>query len=95
MLVGFPIALYTTGVVSLIMYAVQRDLFWYRGSMLLLVAGVVRPDGTISLPLVGDLRVTGRTPGQVQAELVQRMATFIKDESAIVTVAPLVPVDIR
>jgi len=47
----------------------------------------VRPDGTISLPLVGDLRVTGRTPGQVQAELVQRMATFIKDESAIVTVA--------
>lgn len=47
----------------------------------------VRPDGTISLPLVGDLRVSGRTPGQVQAELVQRMATFIKDESAIVTVA--------
>jgi len=40
MLVGFPIALYTTGVVSLIMYAVQRDLFWYRGSMLLLFAGV-------------------------------------------------------
>jgi polysaccharide export outer membrane protein len=47
----------------------------------------VRPDGTISMPLVGDLRVAGRTPGQVQAELVQRMATFIKDESAIVTVA--------
>lgn len=46
----------------------------------------VRPDGTISLPLVGDLRAAGRTPGQVRAELVQRMATFIKEEAAIVTV---------
>lgn len=40
MLVGFPIALYTTGVAALVMYAVQRDPFWYRGSMLLLFAGV-------------------------------------------------------
>lgn len=40
MLVGFPIALYTTGVASLVMYAVQRDLFWYRGAMLLLFIGV-------------------------------------------------------
>jgi polysaccharide export outer membrane protein len=47
----------------------------------------VRPDGAISLPLVGDLRAAGRTPGQVRAELAQRMSTFIKEESAIVTVA--------
>ena len=46
----------------------------------------VRPDGTISVPLVGDLRAAGRTPGQVRAELIQRMATFIKEEAAIVTV---------
>lgn len=46
----------------------------------------VRPDGTISVPLVGDLRAAGRTPGQVRADLVQRMATFIKEEGAIVTV---------
>ena len=51
------------------------------------VDATVRPDGAISLPLVGDLRAAGRTPGQVRAELVQRMATFIKEESAIVTVA--------
>jgi polysaccharide export outer membrane protein len=47
----------------------------------------VRPDGTISLPLVGDLRAAGRTPGQVRADLAQRMATFIKEESATLTVA--------
>jgi uncharacterized membrane protein len=40
MLVGFPIALYTTGVASLITYAVQGDLFWYRGAMILLFLGV-------------------------------------------------------
>jgi polysaccharide export outer membrane protein len=48
---------------------------------------IVRPDGTITLPLVGDLRAAGRTPGQVRAEITQRLSTFIKDEAAIVTVA--------
>jgi polysaccharide export outer membrane protein len=50
---------------------------------------IVRPDGTISLPLVGDLRAAGRTPGQVRAELAQRLSTFVKDEAAIVTVSVL------
>jgi uncharacterized membrane protein len=40
MLVGFPIALYTTGVAFLIVYAAQRELFWYRGAMTLLFLGV-------------------------------------------------------
>lgn len=40
MLVGFPIALYTIGVASLIAYAIQRDLFWYRGAMTLLFLGL-------------------------------------------------------
>jgi uncharacterized membrane protein len=40
MLVGFPIALYTTGVAALVMYAIQGDLFWYRGAMTLLFVGV-------------------------------------------------------
>jgi polysaccharide export outer membrane protein len=48
---------------------------------------IVRPDGTITLPLVGDLRAAGRTPGQIRAEITQRLGAFIKDESAIVTVA--------
>jgi polysaccharide biosynthesis/export protein len=48
---------------------------------------VVRPDGTISLPLLGDLHAAGLTPGQVRAEIAKRLSTFVKDESAIVTVA--------
>jgi polysaccharide export outer membrane protein len=48
---------------------------------------IVRPDGTITLPLVGDLRAAGRTPGQLRGEIAQRLATFIKDDAATVTVA--------
>jgi polysaccharide export outer membrane protein len=48
---------------------------------------IVRPDGTITMPLVGDLRAAGRTPGQLRAEITQRLSTFIKDEAATVTVA--------
>jgi polysaccharide biosynthesis/export protein len=47
----------------------------------------VRPDGTISLPLLGDLRAAGQTASQLRAEIATRLATFVKAESAIVTVA--------
>ena len=47
----------------------------------------VRPDGTISLPLLGDLRASGETAGKLRIEITNRLATFIKAESAIVTVA--------
>jgi len=48
---------------------------------------VVRPDGTISMPLVGDLRAAGRTSVQLKDEINTRLKAYIKDESAIVTVA--------
>jgi polysaccharide export outer membrane protein len=48
---------------------------------------IVRPDGTITLPLVGDIHAAGRTSAEVRQELTQRLATFIKDDSAVVTVA--------
>ena len=47
----------------------------------------VRPDGTISLPLLGDLRAAGETATKLRAEIINRLATFVKAESAIVTVA--------
>jgi polysaccharide export outer membrane protein len=47
----------------------------------------VRPDGAISLPLLGDLKAAGRTPSKLRDEIVQRLATFIKEESVTVTVA--------
>jgi polysaccharide biosynthesis/export protein len=47
----------------------------------------VRPDGTISLPLIGDLRAAGRTAAELRTEISQRLRAFIKDEAATVTVA--------
>ena len=47
----------------------------------------VRPDGVITLPLMGDFRAAGRTAEQLRAEIRTRLGTFVKDESAFVTVA--------
>ncbi len=40
---------------------------------------LVRPDGGISFPLVGDLAVAGRTVGAVQAEIATRIEEYIPD----------------
>ena len=48
---------------------------------------IIRPDGTISLPLIGDLKAAGRTPTQLRTEIADRLKAYIKDESATVTVA--------
>jgi len=48
---------------------------------------IVRPDGTITMPLVGDIRAAGRTPADVRDEITTRLKAFVKDESGIVTVA--------
>jgi polysaccharide export outer membrane protein len=45
----------------------------------------VRPDGMITLPLVGEIEAAGRTTGDVRQELTRRLAAYLKD--AIVTVA--------
>jgi polysaccharide export outer membrane protein len=47
----------------------------------------VRPDGTISMPLVGDVAAAGRTPSAVRAEITTRLKSFVKDEALTVSVA--------
>ena len=47
---------------------------------------LVRPDGTITMPLVGDLQVAGKTPSTVKSEISAKLAKYIKD-SDTVTVA--------
>lgn len=47
----------------------------------------IRPDGTITMPLIGDLHAAGRPPSAVKAEITRRLQSFIRDESAIVSVA--------
>ncbi|HSO00154.1 MAG TPA: polysaccharide biosynthesis/export family protein, partial [Candidatus Nanopelagicales bacterium] len=48
---------------------------------------LVRPDGIITMPLLGDIYVAGSTPSQVRAAVQKRMAEYVKDETAVVTVA--------
>jgi polysaccharide biosynthesis/export protein len=45
----------------------------------------VRPDGTITMPLIGDVKAAGKTPAQLTSEIRDRVGRFVKD--AIVTVA--------
>jgi polysaccharide export outer membrane protein len=45
----------------------------------------VRPDGTITVPFVGELRAAGRTTAELQQDVAQRVATLVRD--AVVTVS--------
>lgn len=49
----------------------------------------VRPDGKISLPLVGDIKASGKTPPELQTELRTDLAQFIKDPELTVIVAEI------
>ncbi len=46
----------------------------------------VRPDGTVTLPLIGDLKAAQRTPSQIRAEIKRRLSTFLKDENPAIEV---------
>ena len=47
----------------------------------------VRPDGTVTMPLVGDLTAAGRTPSALRADIESKLKSYIKDDSAKVSVA--------
>jgi polysaccharide export outer membrane protein len=47
---------------------------------------VIRPDGRISLPLVGDLPAAGMTPMALASEIAINLKKFINDPSVTVTV---------
>ena len=48
---------------------------------------IVRPDGGISLPLVGNIQAAGRTPAELEEAILQKLTTYIPD--AVVTVSVL------
>jgi polysaccharide biosynthesis/export protein len=50
---------------------------------------IVRPDGGISFPLVGDLKAAGKSPAELQAEITQRLEAYIPDAVVTVSVAEL------
>jgi polysaccharide export outer membrane protein len=47
---------------------------------------VVRPDGKISLPLIGELPVIGKTAVELQKEIAQRLAHYISEPTVNVIV---------
>ncbi len=49
----------------------------------------VRPDGKISLPLVGEVQAAGKTPPQLEGELRTSMAQFVKNPELTVIVSEI------
>lgn len=39
---------------------------------------LIRPDGTITMPLVGDLKAAGETPSSLKAAIKERLVDFVK-----------------
>jgi len=48
---------------------------------------LVRPDGGLSYPLIGDIQAAGKTPNQIRDEIAKRLEKYIADP--VVTVAVL------
>jgi polysaccharide export outer membrane protein len=56
----------------------------------------VRPDGRISLPLVGEVVAAGRMPSELSRELEQRLAAYVQDPVVTVILAETAgPIDRR
>jgi polysaccharide biosynthesis/export protein len=49
----------------------------------------VRPDGMISVPLVGDVQAGGKTPTEVSTEIKEKLATFVREPQVTVIVDQL------
>ncbi|MEM7707667.1 MAG: XrtA/PEP-CTERM system exopolysaccharide export protein [Pseudomonadota bacterium] len=49
----------------------------------------VRPDGKISVPLIGDVQAAGRTPEQVAEVIKQELSTYIKNPLVAVIMTAL------
>jgi polysaccharide export outer membrane protein len=49
----------------------------------------VRPDGMISVPLIGDVAAGGRTPTQVAQDIQQKLATYVRDPQVAVILTQL------
>jgi polysaccharide biosynthesis/export protein len=47
----------------------------------------IRPDGTITMPLIGDLRAAGETPSGLKQTIKTRLEDFVKLEGSEITVA--------
>lgn len=49
----------------------------------------VRPDGMISVPLIGDVEAGGKTPTEVSAEIADKLKSFVRDPQVAVILTEL------
>jgi polysaccharide export outer membrane protein len=47
----------------------------------------VRPDGTITMPLIGDVAAAGKTPTELKNEITRELGRYVRDDTLAVTVA--------
>lgn len=53
------------------------------------ITAPVRPDGRISVPLVGDVVAGGRTPSAVAADIQEQLATYVREPQVAVILTDL------
>ena len=46
----------------------------------------VRPDGNISLPIAGELKVAGLTTEEIRTEITKRLGTYVKDPTVVTVI---------
>ncbi len=60
---------------------------WGEGNRDLNTEATIRPDGTITMPLVGDLKASGETPTALKTNIKGKLASFVKVQESEITVA--------
>ncbi|MEP6939081.1 MAG: XrtA/PEP-CTERM system exopolysaccharide export protein [Rudaea sp.] len=77
-----PVDVYHIGVDDLVQVSV-----WHNPD--LSVSVPVRPDGRISVPLVGDVIAGGRTPEEVAATIKEKLAVYVREPQVAVILTEL------
>ncbi len=61
---------------------------WGEGNKDLNTEATIRPDGTITMPLVGDLKAAGETPTELKVQIKAKLGDFVKTlQGSEITVA--------
>ncbi|MEO7096792.1 MAG: polysaccharide biosynthesis/export family protein [Polyangiales bacterium] len=60
---------------------------WGEGNKDLNTEATIRPDGTITMPLVGDLKASGETPTALKTSIKAKLGNFVKVQESEITVA--------
>jgi polysaccharide export outer membrane protein len=62
------------------------EVFVWHENDLGVPSEVVRPDGKISLPLIGEIQASGKTQAQLESEVVQKLRQYVSEPQVTVIV---------